>query len=276
MIATSSLLIGEALLSLYPILVRNVPIDLLTHTMVRLITAAIVCYPITSVNLIGRLSYHLVSVVYLIHIWSSYVGFRHLNVGVALTLFYTYPIINLLINTQSISSEIIYYFMVSFVGVTLIGMGVTQTNHGSSTLLLGVTSILIAALTESLIYTFYKREVDHNPFNMLFGMCFAGSIILLVVKGCMVGGGYSFPQSISNATIVQLMLANLILGVFGYLLRFYSIPETTTEWFSILSFAGIIFGYLYGWIFYRETITTPTIIGTLLIIYSAYRVKLLA
>jgi len=275
---TISLLTSGALLSLYPILVRSINVDLLTHTLTRLITATIVCYPFTSLLIGDVVSHpinHIVSIVYVIHIWSSYLGFRNLDVGIALTLFYTYPMINVLIKNvldkKNISRTIIYYFLISFMGVVLISHTHASTNQN---ILLGIIFMLLASITESIIYIFQKNGADKNPFNMLFGMCFTGSIILLIIwlfRKC------ECPSSkVSDPkTLFKLFVANMMLGVIGYLLRFYGISRVTTEWFSILSFMGIIFGYIYGWIFYRETITVPKLIGTLLILYSVYNVKLL-
>jgi drug/metabolite transporter (DMT)-like permease len=81
------------------------------------------------------------------------------------------------------------------------------------------------------------------------------------------------PTPPTPMTISKLVVANIAFGVIGYVLRFYSVSRLTTEWFSVLSFAGIIFGYLYGWIFYHETITWSKLIGTMLIVYSVYNVK---
>jgi drug/metabolite transporter (DMT)-like permease len=274
-VGTSSLLLGEGLLSLYPVLVRNIETDLLTHTLTRLITTVIVCYPFTTLlmtDFIGTLSVHIVSILYMIHIWSSYLGFLNLDVGTALTIFYIYPVINVVINSflaKSFDPSVLWWFFFSFLGVIFISLdGYSKLNKNVT---LGIISVLIAAVTESLIYIFYKNKTDIGPFNMLFSMCFTGSIILAVVWF------FSHQKqrpSVNNPSLYsKLILANIILGVGGYLLRFYSVHLVTTEWFSILSYVGIIFGYLYGWIFYRETISWTKLIGTLMIFFAAYNVK---
>jgi drug/metabolite transporter (DMT)-like permease len=57
------------------------------------------------------------------------------------------------------------------------------------------------------------------------------------------------------------------------LLRFRSVHGISTDWFSILSFSGVIFGYIYGVIFYHERITWPKLIGTAMILLGVYGVK---
>jgi drug/metabolite transporter (DMT)-like permease len=274
-IPSVSLVTGEGLMSLYPVLVKNTNLDLMSQTWIRLITATIVCYPFIS-NTIGHVvnhvSFHIVSVLYLIHIWASYVGFLNLEVCAAITLFYTYPIINVVLNnllTYHLDKMVFFYFFVSFVGVlfiTRIDSRTSSANHFNVPLGLGAMSLSV--LTESLIYLFYKTSSETNPFNMLFNMSLGGSILLSII--------YWYrrtPHGINNQAMIKVGIANLFLGVIGYLLRFYSLPQLTTEWFSILSFSGIIFGYLYGWWFYHETINLSKIIGTLLIIFSVYQVK---
>lgn len=281
-ISSLSLLSGEALMSLYPILVKSVKTDLLTHMLVRLVTAVIICYPfitLTTGHIMGQLSYHIISILYVFHIYSSYVGFLNLDVGVALTLFYTYPLINVLIKEcfvdRHINWTVIGYFLISFIGVLLITKNEHETSHLNWKL--GVGAMILSALTESLIYTFYKTNMDTNPFNMLFIMCFTGVVILSLIyfykKYTPTNDSDVKCDDERSNIIIKLILANAFLGVGGYLLRFYSLPNITTEWFSILSFSGVIFGYLYGWSFFGESINLHKVIGTILIMLSVYQVR---
>lgn len=282
-IPTITLIVGEALMSFYPILVKNIKANIFYQTFLRLITTTIVCYPFISTTIshvVCQSSYHIISMLYLTHIFSSYLGFKNLEVGVALTLFYLYPLINVLIRNFLIKISQFYvipYFFMSLVGVFIINRGdkVPQFPHS----LVGVTAMIFSAVTESLIYTFYKSDEDQNPFNMLFSLCLTGSFILIMIfvyKWLT----YAKPtQSVVDSNfppihiILIIVICNIFFGVIGYLFRFYSMHQMTTEWFSILSFSGIIFGYLYGWFFYGEKINMFKLIGTLLIILSAYKVK---
>jgi len=277
-----SLVTGEALLSLYPVLVKSVRVDLLTHTMTRLLTTTIICYPFLSSsmgNVVSNLSTHIVSILYLIHIYVSYVGFRSLEIGVALTLFYTYPLINVLLSGK-INWVVIAYILNSLLGVALI----THNGMGDTHKMLGIGAMALSAITESLIYTIYKLSEVRDPFDMLFGLGLTGSIILILIYLFKKNKQYETSTQNINSTInkspkisiiIKLIIANMLLGIGGYLLRFYSIHQLSTEWFSVLSFVGILFGYLYGWIFYSETINSSKIIGTSLIIYSMYKVKMM-
>jgi drug/metabolite transporter (DMT)-like permease len=261
-------------MSLYPILIKNTRTDLLTQTLIRLVTTTLVCAPfitVSTMSVITHWSYHVVSILYLVHIISSYVGFLNLDVSVALTLFYLYPLVNVLINSAIMKRwdvSVIGYLIVSLGGVMLItrggGSGGTQFPPD---MMWGLIAMTVSIVTESLIYTFYKQSQEVNPFNMLFTLCVSGTLLLslfYVIKR---------QPPVTPEVIRTIVIANLLFGVVGYLLRFYSLHQMTTEWFSILSFSGVIFGYLYGWFFYREPITWSKLAGSLLIIYSAYQVN---
>lgn len=290
--ATLSLLSSQILLGLYPVLVRSSKENMLTQTMVRLMVTALASFPFISMPLtsvITGASYYLVSLLYVFHIYASYIGFQRLEVGFALTLFHTYPLINVLLKSGPINLMVIFYFLLSIAGVYMIGhshgpvpVREQMTPRGLSSFAIGMVALLFASLSESLIYTFYKTwgsAISGNPFNMLFTMCFAGSIVLLAKWFKATPAPSHVPQEPPEPEKRQfhvspkLVILNLLLGFIGYLLYFYSLPLLTTEWFSILTFIGVIFGYLYGWFFFNEAITVPKMIGTVLIMLSVYQIK---
>lgn len=54
---------------------------------------------------------------------------------------------------------------------------------------------------------------------------------------------------------------NALLGFTGYLARFYAIPKLSTVAFSLLSFMGVAFGYMWGILFAGDRPTTGSMIG---------------
>ena len=320
-IATLSVLLGETLLSLYPILLKTVPVNLFTQVFTRVITTVVVSYFFLStsiVKIITTPSYYLISILYLVHIYTSYLGFLKLNMGVALSIFYIYPLINILLKSisqdQPLNQTVINQFIISLIGVFLIAWGgesapqsppnLTKNPNNSdfwqlfSKEVIGVIAILGAALTEALIYTFYKAEGQSNPFDMLFTLCFGGSLILLLaafwgsrnqqssfhltgvggnvqenVQGNAQGNVQGDTRGQIGKSYVKLIAANLLMGVAGYALRFYSIPKISTEWYSVLAFCEVILAYVFGWYFLGEKISRWHLIGTSMIVYSIYQIK---
>lgn len=263
-IMSLQLLAGESLLTLYPVLIKGFPTDLWTQTLARLLSASLLTYPwITTVT-----THSWISLLYVCHIYASYLGFRNLEVGTAMTLFYLYPLFNVLFNH---GLEVVWWpYLISLLGVFLI---TSTANHLSThNWVVGLVGIMVASVTESVIYTLYKHSSETNPFNMLFGLSFVGTWVIL---GIWIVRHFTSTTPISPATpatpatnlhhFLILLVLNGILGVGGYLLRFNSLSVLSTEWYSILSFVGVIMSYVYGWWFFQESITWTKLLGTLLI-----------
>ena len=102
--AIFSKLLAESLLSLYPIFVKNIGLSLPLQVWSRVfsytaISAFFIDYPFV-LQSIFSMNGILLSVITLIHIYTSYRGFQLLESGVSYTLFYTYPIMILLFSKQ--------------------------------------------------------------------------------------------------------------------------------------------------------------------------------
>jgi drug/metabolite transporter (DMT)-like permease len=64
------------------------------------------------------------------------------------------------------------------------------------------------------------------------------------------------------------LIINTIIGLFGYLLRFFAISRLETSLYASLSYFGIVMVFIYGIIFNGETIKIKNLFGALLIILS--------
>ena len=64
------------------------------------------------------------------------------------------------------------------------------------------------------------------------------------------------------------MFINLIIGLFGYLLRFYAITRLDAKIYAPLSYFGIVMSFVYGIFINGETIDLQKIVGACLIIFS--------
>jgi len=127
---TISILLGSTLLSMYPFLIKMVSTNLFTQVFARVITTALACYVLMTRSLwsvIQEPSYYVVSLLYLFHIYSSYVGFTFLDVKFSSTIFYLYPLINVLIRNLFIMRKmdlpVLLYFFLRLGGVALISFG---------------------------------------------------------------------------------------------------------------------------------------------------------
>lgn len=293
-----SKLISESLLSLYPIFVKkiNLPTDiqlwarLITYVMISLF---FINYTWVTSNLFTQEAIGL-SLINILHIYSSYEGFLNLDSGVAFSIFNIYPILILLFSGIAWKKE---YFLAIVGLVFFIYSSVIneKNNHSKSiNFIYGFGMIILAAITEALIYFIIKNIKTDNSWNHLFLAYFLGSILLslYVFKDYIIN--YNFETNnfdINNFTIINnesktksttninseniglvglALVINGIIGSIGYFLRFYSVYRLEPGIYSILSFFGILTAYFYGIVFNQETLDIYKIIGTILIMLSNY------
>jgi drug/metabolite transporter (DMT)-like permease len=301
-------LIGsEVALSLYPQLIKLIPTTIEVQVAVRCITysiLAIIGYCITqntqntqskttitsSTNSLTFTSVLIMGIVTIIHIISSYMCFNILSSGVGYSIFYMYPIFNLigrtLIYNEKIDIVNYIYIIIAIIGVYLIyknknkpdtSLEPLQNQNENQNLPdnlnqilniknknIGISAGIISALTESIIYFMVKANpVSVSPFIQL-------------LKTYLFGGILSIIYLIKNLNSIDLdyhywitiILFNAIIGFVGYLLRFIMIPRLSTLLFNSIIFVGVIFSYLWGYFLSKEPITYSDLSGTALILIS--------
>ena len=264
----ASKLLSESLLSLYPVIVKNIAIPFEMQLWSRFFTYVAISIFFINIeyikaNLIS-LDGILLSTVTLAHVYTSYKGFILLESGMSYTLFYLYPIMILLM-----SGEPIHPIMaLSLLGVYLLYSETekkstiekekeTQNNKNSDKLH-GVIMISLAAFTEALIYFIIRRLKTTNNWNHIFLSYFPGSLLLT---------GFLFNKiNLSNNLLTLSLGLNGVVGLFGYLLRFFAISRLDPSIYAPLSYFGVIMAYVYGILINGEQITLLKVIGSLCIV----------
>ena len=247
-------ILSESLLSLYPVFVKNIgapmPVQMWTRFVAYIgISALFVNYDFVRKQMFSKWGL-LLAAVTLVHIFTSYKGFMMLDSGTAFTLFYTYPVLILLF-ARRISLPL---FLFTLVGVFLLAFGNSWP---------GLGMVAGAAITEALIYFIILKLPSKNSWNHLFLSYFAGAIILTVLYP---------PKNLSSVVSVSLGI-NAVIGMFGYLLRFYSMTRLPIFWYALLSNLGVVCSYVYGYIFNKEVIGLRQIIGTLIVLTACWFAK---
>lgn len=272
-----SKLASESLLSLYPIFVKNIGLPLSLQTWSRCFSYAIISgffidYPFVLKTLF---TYNgmMLSIVTLIHIYTSYKGFQILESGVAYSVFYLYPIMILLMSGQKIN----YVMILALVGVYLLSSkridfdSITNNTKNESfeksketkeSKIKGIIMILLAAFTEAVIYFLVRDIKTTNNWNHIFISYFLGAIIL---SGYMIGDVAKIEL---NSRLSLSLLINSLIGLVGYLLRFYAVSNLETIIYAPLSYFGIVMSFIYGIFINGETIDLQKIVGACLIIFS--------
>lgn len=269
---------SEVALSLHPILLKTIPVPLLTQLFIRLGSFSVLgglaakqsdwshswgSWDTIKISLIA-------GILNLIHIGSSYTSYLNLSAGSSLAIFYIYPFLNILAGVLFLNEKMNWYnlplLIIAFLGVILIAYDEDRASKKKEgftgkNVVFGISMALLAALTESLIFIFVKLSNSNSPFTNVLQLYPFGFILL---------GFYSIWSGFKDIKgslkqILQIIGFNCGIGFIGYSLRFYSIPRTSTIIFSLLAFIGVLSGYMWGVLFANESLSLLSIIGSICI-----------
>ncbi len=276
-VAVVGKLLSESLLSLYPVFVKNIGLplnlQLWSRTLIYVLIALIFCNLGFVYNYLFIPIGIILGFTNLVHIYTSYRGFQLLESGVAYTLFYTYPMMILLLSGKGFNK----YILIGFLGAYLLSYD-TLFKHENfkneedknidpeNFKYEGLIMILLAAFTEALIYFQVRKIKTENNWNHVFLSYFMGMVILTLYI-------FLFKKEVlvkENLTKFSLALViNAVIGSLGYYLRFYAATRIEPSFYAILSYFGIVMSFVYGVLINKEEITITKVIGSLLIIISS-------
>lgn len=270
---TLAVLYSELVLSLYPILIKSVNTNIFTQILARFLVFPALAlafgsaYDFSAVwgNPYEAFVGILHNLLNLGHVASSYIAYKSLPVGTAVSLFYLYPIFNIisasLLFGESLSFTAIILITIAFIGTYLIATShrdTADTIENKEKHNYGVIMGILAAVTETMIFIFIKSNTDAqaSPYYTVNHLYPAGLALLLIY-----GIFNSNIVDTSKLNWTKLLGFNAVLGFTGYIARFYAIPKIPTIVFSLLSFFGVSFGYIWGILFTGDKPTAKAIIG---------------
>ena len=283
-----SKLVAESLLSLYPTFVKNINLAIGIQLWSRCFAYTIISAIFIDWTFIGKHIFSqnglLLAFITAVHIYTSYRGFQLLNGGIAYALFYTYPIMILLLSGEKIQFNTVIALIVVMIGVMIIyfsdkidiwlSRSTEESNESNDSTILvntidspswiGYIMIFFAALSEALIYFLVREIKTPNNWNHLFLSYLLGAIFL---------SGYYFQDILNISPMSQLSLSlviNIFIGLFGYLLRFYAISRLKPSIYAPLSYFGIVMAFIYGIIFNGEIVSFTKITGVVCILLGMY------
>ena len=265
-------LLSESLLSLYPVFVKNIGLPLTLQTWSRCFSYALISGFFIDYQFVYRAltssSGILLALTTIAHIYTSYRGFELLESGVAYSLFYVYPILILLIAHKQIHPIILLALFGVFLLVSDENFNVMNVIKSPE----GFVMILLAALTEASIYFLVRDIKTTNNWNHVFISYFLGAILFsayFFANSLKKYTSETFFSSISETLSSRLPFSlgiNSVIGLFGYLLRFFAITRLDTYLYASLSYFGIVMAFIYGIFINGETINLQKMIGALLIV----------
>jgi len=284
-----SKLFSESLLSLYPVFVKNIDLPLHLQLWSRFITYIVITGFFVDWGFIAKSMFSkngiLLSLITIIHVYTSYRGFQLLESGIAYSLFYTYPIMILLFAGEPINA----LMFLAIIGVILLSndlskyfesspKDIEKTEENDSVKTEGFDNtpmfpyegyvmIALAAATEAIIYFIVRAIQTKNNWNHLFLSYFAGTFLFSFI------GIQDIAKITLTSTLSISLFINAIIGLCGYLLRFYAATRLSPSIYAPLSYVGIIMAYVYGFAFNGEQITLQKVIGTICILAAIFQRK---
>jgi drug/metabolite transporter (DMT)-like permease len=237
------------------------------------------------------------------HIFFSYEGFRNLDSGVSFAIFNTYPLMILLI--AGVMWNNVYLLVLLGLALFVLGeersstgpegpkaapfggatdkvppKGPEATPFGGATkeqsttdkdkkektdFTYGIAMVLLAALTEALIYFMVRRIKTNNHWNHVFLSYFVGFVAF---TGYLFVKGTGLP--ISGGRMGLAVGLNGFIGAGAYFLRFFAASNLAASIFAPLAYFGMVMSYVYGIVFNQETLSWEKVGGTLCILAANY------
>ena len=282
--ATAAVFFSETVLSLYPILIKKIPTNLDTQTLARFLIyplAALVVggfKPLINAYSHGAAKNMGLGAVNVVHIASSYLAFQQLPAGIAMSLFYTYPLWNL-IGASIVFGEPFPWHLFHIVLIALFGTGLVafsrtpaEKEENKAINWIGVAAALGAAFTETLLFLSVKSVPKETPYFSVHQIYLGGLPILigyLLYKHF--NSKATTEEQVTNKkesvidwswkTWLPLLAFNGILGFAGYVLRFWSIPRLATILYSILSMFGVLAAFTWGHFLADEPVQPQGLLG---------------
>lgn len=291
-----SMLVSESLLSLYPIFVKKIGLTLVHQVWARLVAYVGISAIFVNWSFIGSSLFTadalILAAINLSHIFFSYEGFRNLDSGVSFAIFNTYPLMILLI--AGVMWNNVYLLVLLGLALFVLGESAATDKERSSTgpegpkaapfgtreegskerkeetkektnSTYGIAMVLLAALTEALIYFMVRRIKTNNHWNHVFLSYFVGFVAF---TGYLFVKGTGLP--ISGGRMGLAVGLNGFIGSVAYFLRFFAASNLAASIFAPLAYFGMVMSYVYGIVFNQETLSWEKVGGTLCILAANY------
>lgn len=285
-----SMLASESLLSLYPIFVKKIGLSLVHQVWTRLLAYVAMSAIFVDWGFIKSAFFSsdalILALINLSHIFFSYEGFRNLDSGVSFAIFNTYPLMILLI--AGVMWNNVYLLVLLGLALFVLGeaqsatgkqrtvettkrtgstggtltKGLTKTQESPINFIYGISMILLAALTEALIYFMVRRIKTDNHWNHVFLSYMMGFI---AISGYLFGSGNDFGKTMLPRMSLAIGL-NGFIGSVAYFLRFFAASNLAASIFAPLAYFGMVMSYVYGIVFNQETLSWEKVGGTLCIL----------
>lgn len=285
MAAAAALVGAESILALTPVVIKKTPLDPISAIWSRILSSATLGYLITGDRDLKRHEWvggGMLGYFNLLHVATSYESFRHLPAGQAMSLLYTYPMWNLVLGSifggESIKPKEWRYMGLALIGSLFLNMGPGAPSEAAMVKKpvpwWGILMGLVMAITESAMHTTLKKLNWRDPAKSVWVVNSSASVWLAGFLGLQSivsnVGGLAPPKIVESGSTwwdVGALTAFHSISMFsGYWLRFFAVPRLSVVTYSILSYAGLLAAYLFGFLFLGERPGWMSLLGAAMIL----------
>lgn len=291
MAASAAIVAAESILALTPIAIKKSPLDEISAVWSRVLSSGVLGYLLTGDRGLPRGEWGTAAALgltNLLHVTSSYESFRNLPAGQAMSLLYTYPLWNLVLGSL-FGGEKISPREFGFMGLAVVGSVLLNTDPGpvgeaalgkAPSAWWGISMGLVMALTESVMHTLLRGIGWRDAAKSVWVVNGSAGIWLAaaqLAQGFFNGGVRIVGlKSGTVSDAISLTAFHSISMFSGYWLRFFAVPRLSVVTYSILSYAGLLAAYLFGFLFMGERPGWISVLGMVLIIISGIFIQMYA
>ena len=222
------------------------------------------------------------TVITIVHVVSSYLGFRMVPPAWSQVIFFTYPFFILvgsfiLLNKSIKLFDIIWFIPLLFSIYTLYKdiNNKDKVKHRKNTnrqlgmfeWTVGIISLFVSAATEASYYLYFLEYPLAGSWNRL-GVSYIGAALLYSLYYFITGQHNKFTKNKKPRHWLFAMVWNVFISGFGYFGRFWSLDKVQPIVYSALSYTGLITGYIFSVLLGLDVVSKADIISILAILFS--------
>lgn len=190
-----------------------------------------------------------------------------LSVAEAIAISFIAPLIALylarILLGETIRREAIVASILGFVGtLVIVGGKIGELDFDRDTAW-GLAAILVSALLYAYNFILIRRQSQMAGPAEIASFHSGVSVVLL-------GGGVPFLFVMPDAGATTDLVAAAILTVFGAMAFAWAYARAEAQVLVPLEYSAFLWASLFGWLFFSETLTPPTLVGTAIIIGSCW------
>lgn len=248
--------ISESITSIYPIILKLSTLDVPFNTFLRLSTLFILSAFFANYSVletVGIPKLLTLSVVNIVHVLTSYYGFRALNPSLSSAIFYTYPFFNMIFSVLLFNEAIPLHKLLYIFPVSYFVYNIYRDNKEDKSktfpqnLPVGIPMTFISALTETMMYIVLKSvNLGSNLWNPLFAIYSLSAIFYMIYYIATLKKDDINKIKEKSNEVFWLVIVNIFVGLIGQGLRFWSITRVSTLFYAISSYSGIFSTIILG------------------------------